>query len=760
MHRIVEKRELSPKTYLMRIQAPLIARKRRAGQFVIVMAEPTGERVPLTLVDSDPDAGTITLVFQAVGKSTMKLASLEVGDRIPQIAGPLGRPTHIEKVGTVVVIGGGYGIAPVVPIARALAEIGNEVIAINGARTAEAVILVDELKKFCSRVEICTDDGTAGFHGLVTDCFQGLLDEGLQVDEVVAIGPVPMMRAVAELTRPLGIPTVVSLNPIMIDGTGMCGGCRVEVGGETKFACVDGPEFDGHLVNFPLLAARQRVYRDLESESREQYEHACQLDEQTGAVECSEPDRIPRQPMPEQDPRARATNFNEVALGYSARTARLEASRCLQCKNPQCVKGCPVGVDIPGFLKHIAEGQFDQAAARLKETNALPAICGRVCPQETQCEARCVLGRKHEPVAVGRLERFAADYEREHGAISLPRQSTPTGKRVAVVGSGPAGLTCAAELAKLGHQVVVLEALHELGGVLAYGIPEFRLPKAIVREEIAYLHNLGVEFRTSVVVGKTVTLEELRHEYDAVFVGAGAGLPKFLGVPGENLLGVVSANEYLTRANLMRAYDWPRHDTPILRGKRVITVGGGNVAMDSARTAKRFGAEASIIVYRRTLEEMPARQEEVHHAQEEGIEFMLLHNPIEFLGDDQMRLRAAVLQRMQLGEPDESGRLGPEPVPGSEIEIPVDIAIIAIGTAPNPLIAADCDVTMNRHGCIVTDPETGATSLPGVYAGGDISTGAATVIEAMGAGQRAARAIHNFLRQPAGRVKRRVGPPL
>ena len=460
------------------------------------------------------------------------------------------------------------------------------------------------------------------------------------------------------------------------------------------------------------------------------------------------PARTPRQPMPEQTPQERVRNFNEVPLGYSAETAMLEAGRCLQCKKPVCIDGCPVAVDIPGFIALVKEGEFAGAAHKIKETNVLPAVCGRVCPQEDQCEKLCVLGKKFEPVAIGRLERFVADYERQHGLAQPPEIAPPTGKRVAIIGSGPAGLTCAADLARLGHDVTIFEALHEMGGVLVYGIPEFRLPKRILKDEVEALRGLGVKLQTSAVIGKLDTIEDLMQEegFDAVFVGTGAGLPVFMGIPGENLLGVYSANEFLTRSNLMRAYEFGESDTPIARGRRVMVIGGGNVAMDAARTALRLGAEKVILSYRRSHEEMPARNEEIHHAEEEGVEFHLLTAPVEFLGDENGRLRAAIVQKMELGEPDDSGRRRPVPMEGSEYEEAIDVAVIAIGAGANPLISSTTPgLEINRRGYIVTDEETGATSIPGVYAGGDIVTGSATVILAMGAGRAAAKAMQEYL---------------
>ena len=457
--------------------------------------------------------------------------------------------------------------------------------------------------------------------------------------------------------------------------------------------------------------------------------------------------QVPRQKMPEQEPKVRAKNFDEVPFGYNPDLAKLEASRCLQCKKPSCVEGCPVSIDIPSFIGKILEDDFQGAARKLKEMNSLPAVCGRVCPQEDQCEKVCILGKKGEPVAIGRLERFAADYEQAHGEFIMPPMAPPTGKKVAVVGSGPAGLTLAGDLIKKGHQVTIFEALHKAGGVLVYGIPEFRLPKAIVQTEVNYLQKLGVELKTNMVIGKIYTVDELMaNGYDAVFLGTGAGLPTFMNIPGENFNGVYSANEYLTRSNLMKAYLFPRYDTPIAKGKNVAVLGGGNVAMDSARTALRLGADNVYIVYRRSKKELPARIEEVHHAEEEGVQFHFLTLPVKMLGNEDGWVCGMECQRMELGEPDESGRRRPIPVPGSEFTLGVDMVVVAIGTGANPLIpSTTSDLKTNKWGYIIADPETGATSKKGVYAGGDIVTGSATVILAMGAGRKAAEAIHKYL---------------
>jgi len=457
-------------------------------------------------------------------------------------------------------------------------------------------------------------------------------------------------------------------------------------------------------------------------------------------------EKIPRQAMPEQDPKERIRNFEEVPRGYTPETAILEAKRCIQCKKPGCVDGCPVDVKIPEFIRQIAEGDFPGAARTLKKTNSLPAVCGRVCPQEDQCEKTCILGKKGEPVAIGRLERFAADYERNSGAVAIPEIAPPNGKKVAVVGAGPSGLTIAGDLVKLGYDITVFEALHKAGGVLVYGIPEFRLPKAIVEAEVDYLRKLGVKIVVNAVVGRLKTIDELfAAGFDAVYVAVGAGAPVFMNIPGENLSGVYSANEYLTRSNLMKAYRFPEYDTPIVRGRNVAVIGGGNVAMDSVRTALRLGAENAYIIYRRSEVEMPARKEEVHHAKEEGVQFHLLTNPVEYLGEGGWVSGVKCL-RMELGEPDASGRRSPVPVSGSEFVIAVDTVVVAVGTMANPIVPATTPgLETNRRGYIITKGESGETSRTGVYAGGDIVTGSATVILAMGAGRKAAQAIHRRL---------------
>lgn len=456
---------------------------------------------------------------------------------------------------------------------------------------------------------------------------------------------------------------------------------------------------------------------------------------------------VPRVAMPEQEPQVRARNFLEVPTGYTVKMAQEEAARCLQCRKPACVAGCPVEVDIPGFINLITEGDLTGAIRNLWSKNALPAVCGRVCPQEIQCEGLCIVGKKGEPVAIGNLERFCADYERDNGTGELPPVQPPTGKKVAVVGSGPSGLTVAGDLIVKGHDVTILEAFHKPGGVLVYGIPEFRLPKAIVAQEVNFLERLGVKVECNAVVGRTVSIDELFEQgYDAVYVGVGAGLPRFMNIPGENYVGILSANEYLTRANLMKAYEFPKVDTPIPLGKKVVVLGAGNVAMDAARTAMRLGAEEVKVVYRRSRDEMPARQAEIHHAEEEGIELFLLTNPTEYLGNEKGRLTGMVCLQMELGEPDESGRRSPVPIKGSEFEIECDLCVVAVGSGANPLLTSETpDMQLNQWGYVIAEPETGKTTKRGVWAGGDIVTGAATVILAMGAGREAANSMDKYL---------------
>jgi glutamate synthase (NADPH/NADH) small chain len=745
---IISSETIGPSIQRIVIEQPEIAQARKPGQFVIVHLSETGERVPLTLVDSDPDAGTITLIVQGIGKSTAELNAMQPGEVVRDIVGPLGHPSEVGYFGTAVVIGGGVGTGVAFPNAVALKEAGNHVIAIVGARNKDFVILEKELNDVCDEVYICTDDGSYGYNGFVTGKLQDLIDEGRKLDFVLAIGPLPMMRAVANLTKPHNIKTMASLNTIMVDGTGMCGGCRATVGGKTVFTCVDGPEFDAHQVDFTTIMQRSRSFKEVE----DQQAHACRLDQ--AELTAKERMSIPRQTMPEQNPVLRVGNFNEVNLGFTPDQARNEAERCLQCKNPPCVEGCPVHVKIPEFIMKIRQGKFLDSARVIEEDNVLGIVCGRVCPQSDQCEEVCVLTKRGESVAIGALERFVTDFKREKRIVdnyTVPYELL-TGKKVAIVGSGPAGLTCAGDLVKMGHEVTVFEALHEFGGVLVYGIPEFRLPKQIVKEEVENLERMGVKFRKNVVIGQTLTVEDLfeKQGFDVVFIGSGAGLPQFLNVPGENLIGVMSSNEFLTRVNLMKAYDFPRYETPVIecRGKIVAVIGGGNTAMDSARVALRLGAKEVYLIYRRTEAEMPARDEEIHHGKDEGLHFQLLSSPIEFLGDEQGRLTGVRLQQMEMGEPDASGRRRPVPIEGAVEEMGIDVAIIAIGNGSNPIIQRSTPgLAFNKWGNIIVDEETQQTNVESIYAGGDIVTGGATVILAMGAGRKAAEAINGYLRK-------------
>ncbi|HDP99027.1 MAG TPA: NADPH-dependent glutamate synthase [bacterium] len=740
---IIEKRQLGQSLLLFKLYVPDIAKRVQPGQFVVLRADDYAERIPLTVADFERDTGLITVIFQEVGASTRKLGLFQQGEKILDVVGPLGAPSHIENFGAVVCVGGGVGIAPVYPIAKALYQAGNQLIIIIGARSKDMLILEEEMKAISHQFYVTTDDGSYGHHGFVTDELKRLIEqEKTKIDRVVAIGPVVMMKAVSEVTKPQAIPTIVSLNSIMVDGTGMCGGCRATVGSKTQFVCVDGPEFDGHQVNYDELILRQQMY--VREERHALWDHQCRLQEKEESIKKVKS----RVPMPQQAPKARVKNFNEVALGYSEKMAQTEAARCLQCKKQPCVAGCPVGIDIPSFIKLISQGDYLGSIHKINEKNNLPAVCGRVCPQEEQCEQVCVLEKKGQPIAIGRLERFAADYEFSRGDVRIPKPLPKTGKKVAVVGAGPAGLTVAGELAKLGHTVTIFEALHKAGGVLVYGIPEFRLPKKIVEQEVDYVRKLGVEIKVNTIIGQTMGLDELlKNGYDAVFIGTGAGLPYFLGVPGENLNGIYSANEFLTRNNLMKAYLFPKYETPIKLANRVAIIGGGNVAMDAARVAKRLGSKHVYLVYRRSRTELPAREEEIVNAEEEGIEFNLLTNPQRFIGDEKGWLKQMECIRMELGAPDESGRRRPFPVKGSEFSLNVEVAVIAIGQGPNPLLTQRvADLELNKWGNIVAHPETGKTSKKGVFAGGDIVTGAATVILAMGAGKNAAFAIDKYLK--------------
>lgn len=783
MFKIVEKAKIAESTFLMKIDAPKIASKRKAGQFVMLRIDEPGERIPLTIAGSDTARGTISIIFQVAGDTTRQLSGLNAGDYLLDIVGPLGHPTHIENYGTAVCIGGGLGIALVMPIAQALYDAGNHVISIISARNKDLLICEKEMQACSKEFVIATDDGSKGIKGFPTQALQELINQGKKIDIVFAVGPVPLMAAVSKLTKPYNIKTIVSLNPIMVDGTGMCGCCRVLIDNKPKFVCVDGPEFDGHLVDYENLTQRLKTYNSKEPripsvsqdsscwkppEDRTGTTHKPavsmhaaeghavidQLAEGLSGAEAGvgkpgvkKMGAIPRQKMPEQDPKNRIKNFEEVPYGYTPEMARQEALRCLQCKKPLCCEGCPVSIDIPGFIKLIAEGDFLAAARKIKETNALPAVCGRVCPQEDQCEKVCIVGKKFKPVAIGNLERFVADYERNHGTVEIPNIPEKTGYKVAIVGAGPAGLACAGELIKMGHDVTIFEALHKAGGVLVYGIPEFRLPKTIVESEVEYLRKLGVKIDLNTVIGKAQTVDELlQNDFDAVFVGTGAGLPMFLGIAGENLNGVYSANEYLTRVNLMKAYN-STYATPIAMRKNVAVIGAGNVAMDAARTALRLGAENVYVVYRRSRDEMPARIEEIHHGEEEGLQFRFLTNPIRILGDEKGWVKGLECVQMELGEPDESGRRRPIPVKGSEFVIDAECVIMSIGNGPNPLVQSTTpDLQVNKWGNIVADLETCKTSKEGVFAGGDIVTGAATVILAMGAGKKAAKAIDAYVR--------------
>ena len=774
MNKIISKRFFSDNVAEIVVEAPLIAKSRKAGHFVIVRVDKESERMPLTISDADVEKGTITLVVQRIGVSSSKLCALNVGDELADLVGPLGKATDIRNYGTVVLACGGVGAAPTLPIAQAMKAAGNRVITVLAARNKDLIILKDELAKYSDELIVMTDDGSMGQQGVVTVGVEQVIQRET-VNKCVTIGPAIMMKFVALTTAKYNIPTEASLNTIMVDGTGMCGACRVTVGGKTRFVCVDGPEFDAHQVDWDEMLTRLRSYKPEEAAAMEAWtagaakgkdltdaegRDAAWRVELRQTMKPKERAAIERCVMPELDPAYRATTIREeVNQGLTPEMALLESKRCLDCANPGCVQGCPVNIDIPSFIKHIEAGDVQGAYRVINASSSLPAVCGRVCPQEKQCEAKCIhLKMNSKPVAIGYLERFVADNANAQAQLNVPEAQINAPKeqlntampqcKIAVVGSGPAGLTFAGDMAKYGYKVTVFEALHEIGGVLKYGIPEFRLPNRIVDKEIDGLRALGVEFCKDTIIGKTISIDDLRKDgYAAIFVGSGAGLPRFMNIPGENLNGVLSCNEYLTRVNLMDASN-EATDTPLLYGKNVIVVGGGNTAMDAVRTAKRLGAEHATIVYRRSEEEMPARIEEVKHAKEEGIEFMTLHNPIEYHADETGRVKEAVLQVMELGDPDESGRRSPVPVEGQTVTIPADLVIVAVGVSPNPLIPRAVDgLEISKKGTIVVGEETMQSNIPTIFAGGDIVRGGATVILAMSDGRKAAAAMHNYLKE-------------
>ena len=776
MNKIIHKQQFSEKVFCLEVETPLIARSCRPGNFIIVRVDNHSERVPYTIAKSDPTKGTITMVIQEVGRSSTKLCQLNEGDEIADIVGPLGTPSHIENYGTIICAGGGIGIAAILPILTALKQAGNKVISVLAGRTKELVIMVDDVKKYSDEVIIMTDDGSYGEKGVITVGVEKVIQRE-HVDKVLAIGPPIMMKFTSLLAKKYGIPNDVSLNTIMVDGTGMCGACRLTIGGKTRFVCIDGPEFDGDLVDWDEMFKRMGTFKDIETSpnpseggeclAENKAETACEAGKATEscqkenaaahtahlseemaddawrttlrkALKPKERTAIERVKMPELEADYRAkTRLEEVNIGLTPEMAMQEAKRCLDCPKPSCVEGCPVNIHIPDFIKNIERGDFLEAAKILKETSALPAVCGRVCPQEKQCESRCIHLKMNSPaVAIGYLERFAADYERESGHMALPDVAPSNGIKVAVIGSGPAGLSFAGDMAKRGFDVYVFEALHEIGGVLKYGIPEFRLPNKIVDVEIDNLRRIGVHFQTDTIVGKTISIEELKEKgFKGIFVGSGAGLPNFMGIPGENAINILSSNEYLTRVNLMDAAN-PETDTPIIMGKKVLVIGGGNTAMDSCRTAKRLGADVTL-VYRRSEAEMPARLEEVKHAKEEGINFLTLHNPQEYKADEKGRVCAAVLDVMKLGEPDASGRCRPE-LTGETVTVECDQVIVAVGVSPNPLVPKSVKgLELGRKDTIAVNEQM-QSSQPEIYAGGDIVRGGATVILAMGDGRRAA----------------------
>ena len=738
----------------MVVKAPEIAKYCEAGHFLMVCTDEKSERIPLTVADYDRVNETITIVLQDVGASTNKICAMDVGERFFSVAGPLGKTTHIKnydakKDGKVVVIGGGVGVAPAYPVARSFKkQPDTHVTSIIGFRNEGLKFWDDKMDEVSHELITMTDDGSYGQQGYVSQGLQKMIDDGEKIAEVFAVGPVPMMDSVVQVSKKYNIKTTVSINSMMVDGTGMCGCCRVEIEDKTKFACIHGPEFDGLKLDWDSLKSRQKQYLHEESVGRE-HQSQCQMDADVAPAK----DRIP---MNHQDPKVRVTNWNEVATGYTPLQAIAEARRCIQCATPTCMPGCPVQIDIPGFIKLIAEGNFIAASEKIKETNVVPSMTGRVCPQENQCEGVCIFeqeGEEQQPIAIGRLERFCADYENSHKLFDSDKgkQIIHTGKKVAVIGSGPAGIATAGDLAQFGHKVVIYEALHKPGGVLGYGIPEFRLPKSIVDDEFRALEALGVELKLNVPIGPGLKVPDLlkREGFNAVFLGLGAGAPNFLGIKGEGLNGVLSGNEFLTRINLMKAFQFPNFETPVLAGivpKNVVVIGAGNTAMDVARSAMRLNPDGNVyLVYRRTIHESPAREEEKEHAIEEGLKVKDLTTPKRILGNDKGWVTGMVCTSNKLGTPDSGGRRRPIEIPDTEHTLDVDMVVLAIGNGSNEMLTSTFpELELNQWGNIVAD-KTGKTNVKGVFAGGDIVIGAATVIEAAGAGKTAAESINKYL---------------
>lgn len=775
MNKILSKRQLSDHTYSFVVENPQIARSSRPGHFVSVRADVKSERIPLVVADSDREQGTLTLVVQEAGLSSTKFCQLQEGDSILDIVGPLGTPYPVAKVGTVVCVGGGVGTVAVLPIAQAMKAAGNRVVSIVAAPTAARLTLVEELRGASDELLVVTDDGTEGKQGLAVDALSEVMGRE-SVDRIVAVGSGAMMQSVCEAAKGKDIPVDVALNAIMVDGMGICGSCRLTIGGKTRFVCIDGPFFNGADVDWKEVESRSNIYSKMENDALEHIgvhldkesrldqtdtekptiekplgngaeddsietltdRSAPWRDELRKSMKNKERMAIPRTPMPMVDMHTRTHDrIQEVAQGFTLEMAMSEARRCIDCAKPTCREGCPIHMNIPAFIKNIERGEILAADKVLKQYSSFSAICGRVCPQEKQCEGHCIhLKMKDKPVAIGPLERFVADYERQSAKKVTWDVAPANGIKVAIVGSGPSGLAFAGEMAKKGFEPHVFEALHFLGGVLYYGIPQYRLPDEIVDHELDVLRSLGVHFHTNTLIGKTITVDELREQgFKGIYVATGAGKPKFMNIPGENAIHILSANEFLFRVNVMDA-DQPESETPLFVGKKVIVVGGGNTAMDSCRTAKRLGADVTV-VYRRTFEEMPAGRDEIEQAQEEGVQFMNLHNPQRYIVGEDGKVKGAVLDVMRLGEPDESGRRRPENT-GETITIDCDEVIVAVGVQPNPLVPDSIEGLKLGWAHAIEVDEDGKSNLDDVYAGGDIARGAATVVLAMGDGRRAA----------------------